>query len=90
VLRTGCQWRSALDQTELVGHSTAYNVPVGLVVAGANRHGMKRTRATQECMVMLRPEPTAEHPQGLCLDKGYDYQMVSEALKPEPNPAVRT
>lgn len=25
-----------------------------------------------------RPEPTAREPQGLCLDKGYDYPIVRE------------
>ena len=27
-----------------------------------------------------RPEPTEEHPQNLCLDKGYDYQEVRDTL----------
>ncbi len=27
-------------------------------------------------MPIPRPEPTAEEPQGLCLDKGYDYDEV--------------
>jgi hypothetical protein len=26
-----------------------------------------------------RPEPTPEHPQGLCLDRGYDYPDAAEA-----------
>ena len=26
--------------------------------------------------MVARPEPTAEHPQGLCVDKGYDYNEV--------------
>jgi putative transposase len=31
-------------------------------------------------MVVERPEPTAEQPQGLCLDKGYDYEEVRATL----------
>jgi transposase len=55
-------------------------VPLGLVVEGANRHDMKLVRATIASMVVKRPDPTEEQPQGLCLDKGYDYQEVRETL----------
>jgi len=51
-------------------------VPLAVVVAGANRHDMKLVRATLEQIVVARPAPTAEQPQGLCLDKGYDYDEV--------------
>lgn len=30
--------------------------------------------------MVARPEPTAERPQGLCLDKGYDYAFVRELV----------
>jgi transposase len=56
-------------------------VPIGLAVAGANRHDMKLTRETIENIVVERPEPTPEEPQGMCLDKGYDYQAVREILE---------
>jgi transposase len=51
---------------------------VGLAVDGANRNDMKLTRATLESIPADagRPEPTAAKPQGLCLDKGYDYDEV--------------
>ena len=55
-------------------------MPIGLAVAGANRHDMKLVRTTIESIVVERPEPTAEQPQGLCLDKGYDYQEVRDIL----------
>ena len=42
---------------------------------------MKLTRETIESMVVERPEPTPEEPQGMCLDKGYDYQAVREILE---------
>ena len=37
---------------------------------------MKLVRATLETIIVPRPEPTPENPQGLCLDKGYDYDEV--------------
>jgi putative transposase len=56
-------------------------VPIGLAVDGANRHDMQLVRATIESMVAERPEATAEEPQGMCLDKGYDYDEVREILE---------
>ncbi len=55
-------------------------MPIGLAVAGANRNDMKLVRTTIESIVVDRPKPTAEHPQGLCLDKGYDFQEVRDIL----------
>jgi putative transposase len=49
---------------------------VGLAVDGANRHDMKLARETLESIPVERPVPTDEAPQGLCLDKGYDYDEV--------------
>jgi putative transposase len=46
--------------------------PLGCVVAGANVHDTKLLRQTIAAMVVKRPEATAERPQHLCLDKGYD------------------
>src|SRR3954464_13099238 len=51
----------------------ANGVPVGLAVEGANRHDKKLAEATPESIPVERPEPTEEKPQGMCLDKGYDY-----------------
>jgi putative transposase len=48
-------------------------VPLGLALAGANKNDHKLMRATVEAIPIERPEPTPERPQGLCLDKGYDY-----------------
>jgi transposase len=58
-----------------------HGVPIGLVVAGANRHDMQLTQPTLESMVVERPEPTAEQPQRVCLDKGYDYEEVRVILR---------
>jgi putative transposase len=53
-------------------------VPIGLAVEGANRNDFKMARATLESIPVERPQPTADQPQGLCLDKGYDYDEVRE------------
>lgn len=55
-------------------------VPVGLAVAGANRNDFKMARETFESIPIKRPEPTQEKPQGVCLDKGYDYREIRELL----------
>jgi putative transposase len=55
-------------------------IPLGLAVEGANRHDMKLVGATLESIPAERPAPTAERPQGLCLDKGYDYDEVREIV----------
>jgi putative transposase len=53
-------------------------LPVGLDVDGANRNDMKMVEATVESIPVERPKPSAEHPQGMCMDKGYDYDEVRE------------
>jgi putative transposase len=47
-----------------------------VAVDGAHRHDMKMVRETLEGIQIKRPKPTEENPQGLCLDKGYDYTEV--------------
>ena len=47
---------------------------------GANRHDMKLARATLDSLPVQRPAPTPERPQGLCLDKGYDFDEVRKTL----------
>ena len=58
-----------------------HGVPVGLAVDGANRHDMKLVRSTVETLVVERPTPTDEEPQGMCLDKGYDFDEVRAILQ---------
>jgi putative transposase len=53
-------------------------VPLGVVVAGANRHDMKLVTATLEALVVQRPEAGPQH---LCLDKGYDCPQVRELVE---------
>jgi putative transposase len=56
-------------------------VPVGLVVAGANRPDLKLVKDTLKSIVVTRPCPTKKKPQRMCLDKGYDCAEVRETLK---------
>ena len=59
----------------------AKGVPVGLAVDGANRNDMKLVRATVDSVPVQRPAPTPEQPQGLCLDKGYDFDEVRQTVQ---------
>ena len=58
-----------------------HGVPIGVVIEGAHRHAMKLVRSTIQSIVVEHPEPTKEHPQGMCLDKGYDYDEVYAILQ---------
>jgi putative transposase len=58
----------------------AAGLPVGLAVDGANRNDMKMVRETLESIPIERPEPTDDKPQGMCMDKGYDYDEVREVV----------
>jgi putative transposase len=57
-----------------------HGLPIGLTIKGANRHDMKLVRPTIESIIVDRPEPSEEQPQGMCLDKGYDYDEVRDIL----------
>ena len=54
---------------------------MGLAVAGANRNDLKLVRMTIDSMPVDRPKPTREQPQGMCMDKGYDYEEVRETVR---------
>ncbi len=55
--------------------------PLSVVVAGANVRDDKLLGATLDAVVLERPEPTAEAPQHLCLDKGYDNRPTRELVE---------
>ena len=42
---------------------------------------MKLVQSTLDRMVIKRPEPTADEPQHLCMDRGYDYPQVRELVE---------
>jgi hypothetical protein len=52
--------------------SEGQGVPIGLVAEGARRHDITLVRATVMRLVIARPEPTAERPQGRDLEAGGD------------------
>lgn len=56
----------------------ASGVPLAVAVDGANRNDFKLARETIENIAIDRPKATRRDPQGLCLDKGYDYEEVRE------------
>ena len=58
-----------------------HGVPVGLVVAGANRPDMKLVEETVDSRIVKRPRPPKTRPQGLWMDKGYDYAAVREIVQ---------
>jgi putative transposase len=55
-------------------------VPIGLAVEGANRNDFKMVQETLTSIPVERPMPTPEQPQGMCLDKGYDFDEGRELL----------
>jgi putative transposase len=59
----------------------ANGVPVGLAVEGANRHDKKLVEPTLESIPVARPEATTAEPQGMCLDKGYDYDDTRDLVR---------
>ena len=61
----------------------ASGIPIGLAVAGANRVDFQLVDDTIASIPVERPTPTAEQPQGMCLDKGYDYEDVRASLERE-------
>ena len=50
-------------------------------MAGANEHDKWLVGETLRSQPVLGPEPTAESPQHLCGDKGYDYTDVREVVE---------
>jgi putative transposase len=59
----------------------ANGIQIGLSIAGVNRHDSKMAEATLESIPVPRPDPTAKEPQGICLDKAYDYGEVRALVK---------
>jgi putative transposase len=52
---------------------------------------MKLLGPTLESVPIARPIPSEESPQGLCLDKGYDYDDIRElAVSQRFEPHIRT
>jgi len=56
-------------------------IPIGLAIAGANRHDMKLVDETLTKIVVERPQPTPEKKQNVCMDAGYDFDDVRNTLR---------
>jgi putative transposase len=59
----------------------ASGIPIGLAIEGANRNDFKMVQATLQSIPIPRPKPTRKGPQGLCLDKGYDYDETRDLVR---------
>ena len=59
----------------------ATGIPLAIVIDGANRHDMKLVERTLGSIMAKRPRPTRANPQGLCLDKGYDFDEVRAIVR---------
>ncbi len=55
-------------------------VPIGLAIDGANCPDDRLVEGTRWSIPVVRPEPTPQRPQHLCLDKGYDDDDVHGVL----------
>ena len=55
-------------------------IPIGVAVAGANRNDFRLVGEKLESIPVPRPPVVHRQPQGLCLDKGYDYDEVRELV----------
>lgn len=59
-------------------HVDQNGIPLEVALVGANVHDSRLVSSTLVTDILPRPEPTADHPQNLCLDKGYDYSRVEQ------------
>ena len=59
----------------------ASGVPIGCVIEKANKNDFKLLEETLLNILVERPAPIYRKPQGMCLDKGYDYQEVRATLE---------
>jgi putative transposase len=59
----------------------ASGIPLAIAIDGANRNDMKLVAATLEKLMVKRPQPSEEKPQGLCMDKAYDFDEVRELIE---------
>lgn len=53
----------------------AAGIPIGLATDGANRNDCKLIARTLDSVPADHPAPTHNQPQGVCLDKVYDFDF---------------
>jgi putative transposase len=56
-------------------------VPLAVAVEGANVPDQKLVAETLDAIPIERPEPAAQTPQNLCLDKGYAGEPVDREIR---------
>jgi putative transposase len=56
-------------------------IPISIVLAAANVPDYQLFQETVESIAIKRPKPTSRRPQGLSLDKGYEYDEVEESAR---------
>ena len=56
-------------------------MPLGIAVAGANRHDVTLVEETIASIPIDRPASADDRPQGMCLDKAYDSDPVRSFLR---------
>jgi putative transposase len=54
-------------------------VPLAMIVTGANRHDASQLETLLDSIIISRPDPF-EHPQNMCLDKGFSGEPVLQAV----------
>ena len=54
-------------------------VPLSMVITGANRHDVSQLETLLDAVIIERPDPF-QHPQNLCLGKGYAGEPALEAV----------
>lgn len=59
----------------------ANGIPLGITVAGANRHDSKLVYETLMSMPIHRPNPTTNNKQHLCMDAAYHGDEVAEIVE---------
>lgn len=59
----------------------AKGVPISCVMEKANKNDFKILEETLLNILAKRPVPTPEKQQGMCLDKGYDFEEVRIKLR---------
>ena len=56
-------------------------IPIGLAVAGANRHDSKLVRETLDSIPIRRTNPSRRRPQRLFMDAGYIGKYVDKTVQ---------
>ena len=70
-----------LGSQKMGGVLGAFSRTPAVRVEGANRHDSKLVKATLKSIAIKRPKTNKRKRQGMCLDRGYDYDSVRDLVK---------